>query len=412
MNFAKLFREGSFRMVEIAGMKNDVAGLRQQAEKIASEQNLWQELDYAARPAEECQRIFHELQVHQIELEMQNDELRRTQEEKEQLKARYFSLYDLAPVGYWTVSSRGVVLEANYTMSRMLGLCRGELVGRPVTHFIYPQDQDNFHLYRKLFKPNNTQHFEARLLKADKTIFWADLAAIAVEGDNGEEDSRITVSDITRSKQAEALAQKLMREKDLLLKEVHHRIKNNLHTIYWLLMLHTDSLTGPAAEALEDAAARVQSMAALYGKLYQTEGFTEVKVQSYLPVLAEEIIRHFPQADVVHIQTEIDDFTLSQEKMAPVGMLLNELLTNMMKHAFQGRDSGVITIILTLDRSHVKMVIADNGIGLPEDVGFGENVESEGFGMSLVKMQVEQLQGTIVIERHYGTSFIVEFDLD
>ncbi len=392
----------------MVGNYMDIDRLRRKAEQLALEDNLVGGKDSAGRSAEENQRLIHELHVHQLELEMQNDELRQLQEEMEKSKIRYFSLYDLAPVGYWTIDSRGNILEANYTMCRMLGLCREELVGRPVTRFVFPIDRDNFSLSRKLFTSTHVQHFEMRMVKADKSVLWTDWAATNAQWDDGEVVAQITVSDISRSKLAEEKNQELMREKDLLLKEVHHRIKNNMNTVYWWLTLQADTLPAEVAGELKDAAGRVQSMAMLYDKLYRTEGFAEVEVQSYVPALCQEIINHFPNCKSVRIRTRIDNFILPQQKMSPVGMLLNELLTNAMKHAFVGRESGLITITMTLKRSHVKMVIADDGVGLPEGIDFGETA---GFGMYFVMMQVEQLHGSVEIERGQGTSFVVEFDL-
>ena len=98
---------------------------------------------------EETRRALHELQVHQIELEMQNEELRRTQEELEASRARYFDLYDLAPVGYFTLSEQGLILEANLTAARLLGVARGALVKQPLSRFILPEDQDIYYLHRK-----------------------------------------------------------------------------------------------------------------------------------------------------------------------------------------------------------------------------------------------------------------------
>ena len=119
--------------------------LRQQAES-----QLTQAPDAsAALTPEEARRTLHELQVHQIELEMQNEELRRAQAELNATRARYFDLYDLAPVGYCTLSEKGLILEANLTAATILGVARGVLVNKPITRFILKDDQDIYYLYRK-----------------------------------------------------------------------------------------------------------------------------------------------------------------------------------------------------------------------------------------------------------------------
>ena len=102
-----------------------------------------------ARTEADTQRLVHELQVHQIELEMQNEELRRAQVELDAARARYFDLYDLAPVGYCTISEEGLILEANLTAATLLGVARGALVKQPITRFILKEDQDIYYLHRK-----------------------------------------------------------------------------------------------------------------------------------------------------------------------------------------------------------------------------------------------------------------------
>ena len=124
---------------------NSTQAMRQRAEAIAATQP--QNADVLSPEAR--QELLHELQVHQIELEMQNEELRRTQIELETSRARYFDLYDLAPVGYMTLSESGLVLEANLTLANLLGATRSGMVKRPFSHFIFPLDQDIYYKYRR-----------------------------------------------------------------------------------------------------------------------------------------------------------------------------------------------------------------------------------------------------------------------
>ena len=130
--------------------------------------------------------MLHELRVHQIELEMQNEELRRTQAELDAARARYFDLYDLAPVGYCTLTEKGLILEANLTAATLLGVARGALVKQPITRFILKEDQDIYYLHRKqLFETGEPQACELRMLKKDGTTFWAHLPATAAQDADG-----------------------------------------------------------------------------------------------------------------------------------------------------------------------------------------------------------------------------------
>lgn len=209
--------------------------------------------------------------------------------------------------------------------------------------------------------------------------------------------------------QSELQIRSMLSEKELLLKEVHHRIKNNMITIKGLLFLQADSLKDQSAiAALNDAQNRVDSMMILYDKLYRSEGFREISVKEYLPELIDEILSNFSNRDIVKVEKNIDDFKLDAEVLFPIGIITNELLTNMMKYAFENRTSGIIKVSASKSNNLANIVIEDNGIGFPDSINF-EN--STGFGMQLISMLTEQISGIIKIERGEGTKFVIEFEV-
>ncbi len=181
--------------------------LRRRAEKVAREK----EVDHLKSISpEETQRMLHELRVHQIELEMQNDVLRDKQVELEEAKGRYFDLYNLAPVGYCTLSEKGLILEANFTIATLLGEARIDMVNHPITRFILKEDQDIYYLHRKqLFETGAPQACEMRIMKKAGTSFWAHLAATIAKDAAGAPICRIVLSDITERKRAEESLQKV-----------------------------------------------------------------------------------------------------------------------------------------------------------------------------------------------------------
>jgi PAS domain S-box-containing protein len=154
---------------------------------------------------EEMQHLVHELSVHQIELEIQNEELRRIQIELEASQARFVDLYDFAPVGYLTVSENGLILEANLTAAAMLGVTRKSLLNKLLTGFILPADQDIYYRHRKaLFETGAQQTCELRLLQSDSQPLWALLNAVmSQDGEKGKSACRVVVTDIHERKQAE-----------------------------------------------------------------------------------------------------------------------------------------------------------------------------------------------------------------
>jgi PAS domain S-box-containing protein len=186
-------------------MKHDTppfsAELRRQAEQRLKGQRTE---DGGPRTELETTRLVHELEVHQIELEMQNEELRKAQVELDASRARYFDLYDLAPVGYLVVSETGLVQEANLTAANLLGVNRDALDRQPLTRFLLKADQDLYYLHRKqLFETGKPQTSELRLVKLDGSALWARLDATATAGPDGAPACRVVLSDITERKRAE-----------------------------------------------------------------------------------------------------------------------------------------------------------------------------------------------------------------
>lgn len=178
---------------------------------------------------EASSQLLHELQVHQIELEMQNEELRGTQHKLEALRAHYFDLYDLAPVGYLTLNEQGIIVEVNLTCANWLGVVRDQLVNRPLSHFIFTQDQNCYYLhYKQLTATEETlQGCELRMVRADGSLFWAHLQATSAQEIDGTSAYRIVISDISK--------QKLFEEKIRLSEEKFRTIADYTYNWeYWL----------------------------------------------------------------------------------------------------------------------------------------------------------------------------------
>ncbi|MBI4862801.1 MAG: PAS domain-containing protein [Candidatus Riflebacteria bacterium] len=215
--------------------------------------------------AEETARLVHELRVHQIELELQNEELRQTQESLQRWLSRYFDLYDLAPVGYVTVNEKGAIDEANLTAAALLGMTRVSLIGRPLTMSIHPEDQDIYYLHRRLLlERRDPGSCELRMLRADGTPIWVRMeSTVTLDTRDGSRTCRITLSDITGRKRAEAehdelqasLAQaRKLESVGLLAGGVAHEFNNILTTIlgYSELMAEGFSRGDPLASDLAE----------------------------------------------------------------------------------------------------------------------------------------------------------------
>ena len=183
------------------------AALRVRAEARLRERAVESVGDLAALSPAATQHLLHELQTHQIELELQNEELRRTLADLDATRARYFDLYDLAPVGYCALSATGLIVQANLTATTLLGVPRGALTTQRFSRFIIAEDADQFHLLiKQLFAGGEPQACELRLCKPDGTLFWARLDCAAAQADDGTPQARVVLTDISeRTHAASAL---------------------------------------------------------------------------------------------------------------------------------------------------------------------------------------------------------------
>ena len=215
--------------------------------------------------------------------------------------------------------------------------------------------------------------------------------------------------DITDKKLSEEKIKKQLLEKEIILKETHHRIKNNFASITSLLSLQARTENNPLIQAaLQDAAGRVDSMKVLYDKLLLTEDYQTTSVKEYLDNLIDDIRSFFPVNLHLVIKKDIDDFQLNSKQLIPIGIIVNEILTNIMKYAFVDKSAGIIEFNLKEHKGNVTISVRDNGIGLPD----GFDIEKQkGFGIMLIKMLAQQLNGSFTIVNNNGTKSTLKFSI-
>ncbi len=183
---------------------NLVDSLQQRAEAALGQRTTQSPEQFAALSPEAAQRVLHDLQVHQVELEMQNEELRRTHAALDTSRAHYVDFYDLAPVGYCTVSAKGLIREVNLATSTLLNVPRSELINRPISRFIFNDDHGIYYDFRhKLADADKSLSCELRLIMREGAPLWAHLVATSVQDDDGGSELRIVVKDITERKNIE-----------------------------------------------------------------------------------------------------------------------------------------------------------------------------------------------------------------
>ncbi len=384
-------------------MKSDDKLFIKKAEELYKKKD---HVNISSLTAPEIEKIITGLELKNIELELINEEVLSERDIAAAAAEKFNAFYEYAAMGYFTLNPDSTIYEMNRSGAGMLGSDRSDLVNSKFRSFVSPETLPEFDDFMdKIFKTGLRQICEVRL-KIENDI----KSFIHIEGviSSNEKKCYINAVDITDRKLAEETVYNLLNEKELILKEVHHRVKNNMYNIGALLNMQANARTDEAAKnVLFDAAGRVQSMSVLYDKLYRSEHTASVSLKEYFPDLIYEIVGIFPLKKSVKIKTGIDDIVLEAKILSILGILVNEIITNAMKYAFTGRSDGVISVTASKAGNIILITIADNGAGIPEGITF-EN--STGFGMQLVGMLTEQLNGSIKIERGEGTKFLLEFE--
>ena len=213
-------------------------------------------------------------------------------------------------------------------------------------------------------------------------------------------------------KQSEDQLKASLKEKGTLLQEIHHRVKNNMSVISGLLNLQMNNTDNKIArEALQDSQNRVQSMSMIHETLYRSDNLSVINIKAYLSELGRIIIQNYSISHKVQFKVEAESIMISVKQASPVGLIVNELITNCLKYAFTDDREGEILLELKLkEENGVKLVVSDNGVGIPE--GFDLKT-ADSLGLKLVKMLVEnQLDGSVDVENNNGTKFTIKFNTE
>jgi PAS domain S-box-containing protein len=215
--------------------------------------------------------------------------------------------------------------------------------------------------------------------------------------------------DTTSRKMVEEQTQGMLKEKEVLLKEIHHRVKNNLQIISSLLNLQLNVITNAETrELIRESQNRVRSMALIHEKLYQSDNLGQISLEEYLRSLTRDLFRSYGIGGV-NLKLEIDDIRLDVDTAVPCGLIVNELVSNALKYAFPAGREGQIHLRCGLvSKNQVALSVADNGVGLPDDMNLRT---SSTLGFQLVHMLVKQLRGTLDIVKNGGTTFMITFPL-
>ncbi len=220
----------------------------------------------------------------------------------------------------------------------------------------------------------------------------------------------IVSNDITARKRVEEQLLASLQEKDVLLKEIHHRVKNNLQIISSLLNLQASNVQDADVRGhFQDSQNRVRSMALIHERLYRSEDLARIHFRSYLQDLTDQLLRSYQAPDErIRVRIEADEILLDTNQAVPCGLLINELIANALKHAFPDGKTGTVLVAMRCTPGGYQLVIQDDGVGFPAGL---DHRKTPSLGLQLVNSLVRQLEGTIELNRGPGTQFTIEFPI-
>ena len=318
-----------------------------------------------------------------------------------------------APDAIVVVDVEGRIVKVNRLTEVMFGFNRTELLGNRV-EMLVPQRYRHSHVrHREQYSahPQTRPMGMGRSLtglKKDGSEFPIEISLSPFQDDQGSLVISI-IRDITERRRAEELIQASLREKEVLLKEIHHRVKNNLQITSSLLKLQSGYIQDARArEMFADSQNRIRSMALVHEKLYQTSDLSRIHFADYIGSLAALLCRTYGvNQHLIRLHFGGEGIFLSVETAVPCGLIVNELLSNCLKHAFPGDRPGEVWIQLDpLADGQLQLTVADDGVGLPEGLDL---LQIETLGLQLVRTLAQQLDGAVEVLRSPRTEFRIIF---
>lgn len=312
-------------------------------------------------------------------------------------------LFELSTDMLCVAGTDGYFRRLNPAFRATLGYELSDLLARPFVEFVHPDDVDKtLRETEKLGRLFPTIHFENRYRCKDGTYKW--LSWRCTPDPSGS--LYAVARDITHEKREAEKTLAALREKEALLQEIHHRVKNNLQVVSSLIHMQMRKLDqGPIKEALRTCRLRVQTMALIHERLYQSADYARIPFGTYAKHLATEIVSATGiSPGEIALVLDVDEVTLGLDRAIPSGLILNELITNALKHAFPQDARGTVAVRLRRTQGSVTLTVEDDGIGLASVPG-----EPETLGLQLVRILAKQIGGTLEMEGNAGTKVRVVF---
>lgn len=307
------------------------------------------------------------------------------------------------------------IIFSNPAAEKILGLTFREMKGKEVndkTWYFVDENKiklkiEDYPVSKVISSKKELKNYLIGINRNDREyITWANVNAVPLfDSNNILEKVLVNFVEITEEIEATKKIKKLLNEKEILLQETHHRIKNNMSVLRGIFSMESYSINNKEAKkVLDNASNRIMSMLVLYDYLYRNEITHNMSLKYYLSQLIDQIIR--VHKNIISLKTNIllDDFKIHYKKISSIGIIINELFTNSIKYAFKNKKSGIITIKIEKINKTLTIVYSDDGIGLP----YNFDIEKcNSFGMKLINMLIKDMNGSITASSENGSKFII-----
>lgn len=327
-------------------------------------------------------------------------------EESEKL---YKSIFENTGAGTFIMDDKGTITMANSEMEVISGYSREEVENKLNWMDFIPSEELTMMIgYQKQRKKDPTSipsRYESRLINR-----MGDIRNMMVTVDliPNSDNCVVSIVDITDLRVAENNLKKSLEEKEVLIREVHHRVKNNMQIISSLLNLQSQFVDEPFTQnILKESQGRVKAMAMIHEKLYQSHDLSRIQFRNYLEKLVSDIMYSYrTDKDLIGLFIQVEDREIGMETAIPLGLIINELVTNSIKYAFPHGEKGNITVKLKTEGDKNILILADDGVGLPEHIK-PDNTNT--LGLQMVDSLVKQLDGEIDLDCNHGTKYTITF---
>ncbi|TVR66444.1 MAG: PAS domain S-box protein [Spirochaetaceae bacterium] len=325
---------------------------------------------------------------------------------------RYRLLFDSIRDAIVVADENRLISSCNPAFAELFGYTPAEVKGRS-SEMLYPTTEEYHRVGRAIraLRGDAGSVVETRFRRKDGQEFAGEKRMQPLYDESGHECGFIgIIRDVTERKAAEDQIQQLLREKETLLREVQHRVKNNMNTMTSMLSLQAETLRDPGAiEALTAIRGRFRSLEVLYDQLYRRESHDTGSVKDFLSQLLNSILQLYPHGPDVTVSINLEERIAEARQLSTLGIIVNELLTNAMKYAFQEHPEPRLSLVGRKNDGRYTITLSDNGIG--PQASF-DTTSSTGFGMTLVSALTEQLNGSIRFEQDGGTRVTLDVTLD